>query len=520
MASAIPVPQLVELFYSYAHADELLCRELQKHLTALRRSSLISDWYDRKIDPGSEWTAEIQSALERAGIILLLISADFIYSKYITDVELPFAMNRHESGRARVVPILLRPVEWHDLPFAKLQVLPSEARPVTSWLNADEAFLDVAKNLRELIYRQRQSDRRDLSELIVAPLESSQRVFDAAMPSTVVQDEGTEVVTMLRLPDSEGLRAILKLDRRYSAKSKDVESTGVELEFPHDKFQKSMPALLTLQIESPGFDPPKQHKQIRVLPHGDSDVFVSMLTPRRLGRLKVNVEILMGEIVIGSTLLVTEAGMADSAEAISAYGVTSCGVALRRHTSSLAGGGTRKETAVEGQEPPLQSTAPPVAAMAAPAFVPSSTEPARAKAGVSKNWIAVMSSAAALVMISVGLSWQSARSVGSHRPDKHLAQRQIEMQKAILRSRLDQLSDDASTAQSRVDQLRSKRKQEDVKLDPVITSDEEKLRSSMRLAYAAIAATNVPIANKHLEAVQRNIADLNAHLASLQAGGK
>src|SRR5262249_47878554 len=145
----------VELFYSYAHRDATLCQELRNHLTGLKRSGAIRDWSDHEIQPGSEWSAAIKEAIERAGIILLLVSADFVASEYVNDIEMPFALKRHQSGHAKVIPVLLRPVEWHDLPFAKLQVLPTGARPVTAWANQDEAFADVARSLRELLYNQR-----------------------------------------------------------------------------------------------------------------------------------------------------------------------------------------------------------------------------------------------------------------------------------------------------------------------------------------------------------------------------
>ena len=57
-------------------------------------------------------------------------------------------MARHEAGEARVIPIILRPADWHSSPFGKLQALPKEARPVTSWSNQDEAFLDIAHGIR------------------------------------------------------------------------------------------------------------------------------------------------------------------------------------------------------------------------------------------------------------------------------------------------------------------------------------------------------------------------------------
>jgi hypothetical protein len=85
------------------------------------------------------------SLLESADIILLLISADFINSRYCYSVEGRCALERHKAGEARVIPILLRPVDWQITPLAKLQALPRDARAVTSWLNPDEAFLAIAQ---------------------------------------------------------------------------------------------------------------------------------------------------------------------------------------------------------------------------------------------------------------------------------------------------------------------------------------------------------------------------------------
>ncbi|MEM7772173.1 MAG: hypothetical protein AAF327_16875 [Cyanobacteria bacterium P01_A01_bin.37] len=71
---------------------------------------------------------------------MLLISPDFIASKYCRDIEIPQAMQRHEIGEAIVVPIILRPFDWKAAPFSKLQAFPKDAKPVTSWTNQDECF--------------------------------------------------------------------------------------------------------------------------------------------------------------------------------------------------------------------------------------------------------------------------------------------------------------------------------------------------------------------------------------------
>src|SRR5262249_10559694 len=79
---------------------------------------------------------------------LLLISSDFLASDYCYDVEVKTAMKRHDDGEARVMPVILRPVDWKGAPFGKLQALPKDARPVTDWSNRDEAFLDIAQGIR------------------------------------------------------------------------------------------------------------------------------------------------------------------------------------------------------------------------------------------------------------------------------------------------------------------------------------------------------------------------------------
>jgi hypothetical protein len=60
-------------------------------------------------------------------------------------------MERHEAGTARVIPVILRSVDWHTAPFARLQALPQDGKPVTSWKNRDEAFTDVARGIREVV---------------------------------------------------------------------------------------------------------------------------------------------------------------------------------------------------------------------------------------------------------------------------------------------------------------------------------------------------------------------------------
>src|SRR5437763_7892624 len=140
----------VKIFCCYAHEDELLLNKLRSHLKPLQRQGLIDVWHDRDISAGTEWKQEINKRLNTAEIILLLISPDFMDSDYCYSIEMKRAMERHEAEKAIVIPIILRPVFWEDAPFAKLQVLPTNAKPVTSkaWYTQGDAFLDVVQGIR------------------------------------------------------------------------------------------------------------------------------------------------------------------------------------------------------------------------------------------------------------------------------------------------------------------------------------------------------------------------------------
>jgi hypothetical protein len=138
----------IRLFYSYAREDEVFRHALDKHLSALKRTGVIAPWHDRRIVPGVDWAREIDQHLKDAHLILLLVSADFLDSDYCWGVEMKRALEMHRTGSARVVPVMVRPVDIEGVPFANLQALPGGAKPITEWRNVDTAWADVAKGIR------------------------------------------------------------------------------------------------------------------------------------------------------------------------------------------------------------------------------------------------------------------------------------------------------------------------------------------------------------------------------------
>ena len=157
---ASKVPALAKpsfsMFVSYASEDQALVDELRAHLSLLQHQNIIRDWHEHRINAGAELKDEIIQHLNTAQVILLLVSVDFINSDYCYGVEVNRALERHGSGEAIVIPILLRPVSmaWRKHPFAKLQVLPTNAKPVVTWRNREEAFVNVANGIRDVINNQ------------------------------------------------------------------------------------------------------------------------------------------------------------------------------------------------------------------------------------------------------------------------------------------------------------------------------------------------------------------------------
>jgi hypothetical protein len=138
------------VFFSYSHVDEALRNELEKHLSLLRREGVITTWHDRRIGPGDDLHGQIDGQLDRADIVLLLVSADFLASKYCYDVEMMRAMERHEQGAARVIPVILRPCDWHGAPFGRLNAVPPDGKPVTKHATLDDGLLEVARAIRQV----------------------------------------------------------------------------------------------------------------------------------------------------------------------------------------------------------------------------------------------------------------------------------------------------------------------------------------------------------------------------------
>jgi hypothetical protein len=145
----------VSLFVSYARKDEGFKDELIKHLSGLRQIRAITDWHDRQILPGQTWDEEIKEKLESSQVVLFLVSSDFMYSDYIHDVEISRTIERYKKGQVVIVPIMVRPCDFNSSSLSLYQPLPlvegEGLKPVSTWKDRDEAWLNVVEGIKLVI---------------------------------------------------------------------------------------------------------------------------------------------------------------------------------------------------------------------------------------------------------------------------------------------------------------------------------------------------------------------------------
>ena len=146
----ISLPRSPRLFVIYARADEEFRDELVKHLAVLRRQGFIH-WDDQFVVPGEDWNSRIQAELYNSNVILMLVSPDFMDSRYILEHEVKPALELQAANKARVVPIIVRSVDWTFSPLGKLQVFPKDALPLNKWQDRDEAWLRIVEGLRRIV---------------------------------------------------------------------------------------------------------------------------------------------------------------------------------------------------------------------------------------------------------------------------------------------------------------------------------------------------------------------------------
>lgn len=138
-------------FCSYSHQDKTFKEALDAHTSLLKRQGLIQIWHDREILPGDDFADKINKNLEMADIVLLLVSSDYLASNYCFSVEMKRALESHSKNQTRIIPLIIRPVDWETAPFGHITALPRDGKAISLWSNQDEAWQSVIKEIRKTV---------------------------------------------------------------------------------------------------------------------------------------------------------------------------------------------------------------------------------------------------------------------------------------------------------------------------------------------------------------------------------
>lgn len=141
------------VFISYSHKDENEKEQLLSHMGVLQHAGLIDLWSDDAIEAGAVKTQEMNQAIDKARVAILLISANFLTSDALK-YEIPKLLERRNEERLVVFPVIAKACAWNKVPWlAKLQVRPRNHEPIWSdrGSHADEDLAAIAVEVANIL---------------------------------------------------------------------------------------------------------------------------------------------------------------------------------------------------------------------------------------------------------------------------------------------------------------------------------------------------------------------------------
>jgi TIR domain len=200
------MPSRNQVFISYSHANKNWVDRVRVHLRSLERHGLIELFDDSEIKPGSRWREEIQSALERAKVAILLVSADFIASDFIAENELPPLLKKAESGGATILPVIVSPCGFkREKNLSSFQSVndPSEPLEGLTHSESEQVLTDLADAVEQALAGKLTKGANP------APISSTGGSSARVHPKGALAKELLEHIQKETNPDNQGLVEIL-----------------------------------------------------------------------------------------------------------------------------------------------------------------------------------------------------------------------------------------------------------------------------------------------------------------------
>ncbi|HYX26522.1 MAG TPA: TIR domain-containing protein [Thermoanaerobaculia bacterium] len=215
------------VFLSYSRRDKTWKDRVVTQLQALEPEGVLEPWDDQQIAGGDDWLAKIQEAMDRAAVAVLLISADFLGSKFILKTEVPYLLQRQKTEGIRIIPVIVRPCPWKSVSWlSSIGCRPKDGQPLSGRTRhkVEEALAALAEEIQDLLGATPEprplspAPRLDLGRLPTIGPEFVGREAEMDRLDAAWDDPATRVVTLVAF-GGVGKSALVSrwLDRRAAA---------------------------------------------------------------------------------------------------------------------------------------------------------------------------------------------------------------------------------------------------------------------------------------------------------------
>ena len=144
------------LFVSYSRKDGKYVEALKIHLAPLAKKLGLEVWDDSRQPIGQRWEPALLAALERARVAVLLISPDFLASKFVNDVELPRILHYAEKDGLVPCVVHIRPSSiQHVQELASIQAVNDPSKPIAMLGGSarEAAWVEIATKIGDCVAR-------------------------------------------------------------------------------------------------------------------------------------------------------------------------------------------------------------------------------------------------------------------------------------------------------------------------------------------------------------------------------
>ena len=98
------------IFVCYSQKNMDIHDAVAEMLKGLGHQAPIQSWSDQALEGGQRWQQEIDQAIERTKVAILLVSRKFMASDFIQEYELPRFLELEQAEKLEIIPVFIEEV--------------------------------------------------------------------------------------------------------------------------------------------------------------------------------------------------------------------------------------------------------------------------------------------------------------------------------------------------------------------------------------------------------------------------